>query len=853
MPDISQLTNDLRGLPDQALQQALAQPNPLMPGYLVLAEAQRRASMRQAAQQEQAKGSSSTVLQDVVRNMMSGQPPPGIAPAGATPPKMGQGPTPGGMGTPTPPQPPPQGMRRGGRYAEGGETDDDEDDGDDIPDAPVPSVLRSRLLPTPPAAQSLVNRVTPTKYRPSANDIDGWIDMYGQKYGVDPDMGRAIMGQESRGQTNAVSPKGASGLFQLMPSTAKDMGVDPRVPQQNVEGGMKYYGQLLQQFHGDHQLALAAYNAGPAAVQHYGGVPPFDETQKYVPAILGRYSQLKQQQQPPDLASLPTESRQPTLQATAAAAPTPTAIDDSGGQGAGVPDSGATFDATAYAPPPHGRIHQTLDELGVQEKAIRDQMAQLKDPYDPANMNSQRQNILQFYGLPPNYLQSIDSLTQQKKAAILQYQEEAAQRFHHPNPWEFLSNIAAGMGQSKSLNFAGAFGEGVGHAWAQRDQQQQAAFNEWNALQQDADKIDATADQSRGRFDTVLEQILTHQGTINEAQRKTLMDQLTKNTVEQDKFKKLLVPTNALQPLYNPGDYDKEDWQRSVAESARVHGWNKDRMQKEIQAVQMLAQRGDSFQQNNGQYASAYDQFMAKYPNEAGKLNQGPSKFSDADIASYANSVNAEPAGLYDPKVVPKDAVTPVRAYMAQQGMRIPVQPPNKALQDSAALGYRTLTHIDRLNNFAQDPWLTEHVFGPWAGRMAKGEEKVGMDQLDLQGATPQQTRDTQDMLTSLNYLRMIEGKGLLGGRPAVQLMQQLMQTTPDVHMALPRFLGAMDATRASANMAIQSHRDWMYGARSTNAIPAGARVAQDANGRKIMQAAPGKPWLYMDTNEPVK
>ena len=115
MPDISQMTSQLRGLPDQALQSELQHPTGVVPSYLVLAEAQRRQLMRQAAQKEQASGQSGTVMDDVVRNMMAGQPseqgPP--PPAGMTPPKQGQGapqapPMPGA-------QPPSQmGMARGG-------------------------------------------------------------------------------------------------------------------------------------------------------------------------------------------------------------------------------------------------------------------------------------------------------------------------------------------------------------------------------------------------------------------------------------------------------------------------------------------------------------------------------------------------------------------------------------------------------------------------------------------------------------------------------------------------------------------------------------------------------------------
>jgi soluble lytic murein transglycosylase-like protein len=96
----------------------------------------------------------------------------------------------------------------------------------------------------------------------------------------------AVAWQESHWRQRAVSTKGARGLMQLMPETAKTLGVNAGDPDGNAEGGAAYLRQLLQRFDGDITLALAAYNAGPAAVIRYGGVPPYPETQKYVAAVL---------------------------------------------------------------------------------------------------------------------------------------------------------------------------------------------------------------------------------------------------------------------------------------------------------------------------------------------------------------------------------------------------------------------------------------------------------------------------------------------------------------------------------------------------------------------------------------
>lgn len=107
-----------------------------------------------------------------------------------------------------------------------------------------------------------------------------------QEEGVPVDLFLRLVGQESAYNPGAVSPKGATGLAQLMPGTAAELGVDPTDPIQNLRGGARYLKQQLDTF-GDQRLALAAYNAGPGAVRKYGGIPPYAETQKYVSKILG--------------------------------------------------------------------------------------------------------------------------------------------------------------------------------------------------------------------------------------------------------------------------------------------------------------------------------------------------------------------------------------------------------------------------------------------------------------------------------------------------------------------------------------------------------------------------------------
>ncbi len=114
------------------------------------------------------------------------------------------------------------------------------------------------------------------------------IKKLAKRYGIDEKLIKAVLARESGGNPLAVSPKGAMGLMQLMPETATSLGVqDPFNPEQNLAGGVRYLKYCLNRFSQDTTLALAAYNAGPEAVEKCGGVPPYAETQQYVASILG--------------------------------------------------------------------------------------------------------------------------------------------------------------------------------------------------------------------------------------------------------------------------------------------------------------------------------------------------------------------------------------------------------------------------------------------------------------------------------------------------------------------------------------------------------------------------------------
>jgi len=112
------------------------------------------------------------------------------------------------------------------------------------------------------------------------------LDRAGAAADLSPLLLQAVAYVESRFDTDAVSPRGALGMMQLMPGTAKDLGVDPSDPEDNARGGADYLRLMLVRFDGNVELALAAYNAGPSAVLRHGGVPPYRETRAYVDAVM---------------------------------------------------------------------------------------------------------------------------------------------------------------------------------------------------------------------------------------------------------------------------------------------------------------------------------------------------------------------------------------------------------------------------------------------------------------------------------------------------------------------------------------------------------------------------------------
>ena len=122
------------------------------------------------------------------------------------------------------------------------------------------------------------------------------IDKYSRQYNIDPYLIIAVMEKESSFNHETISSSGALGLMQIMPSTAKELGVNPKRAEENIEGGIRYLRQQLDKYEGRYKVhyALASYNAGAGAVRKYGGIPLYAETQNYVRKIVEKYNKLKQ-------------------------------------------------------------------------------------------------------------------------------------------------------------------------------------------------------------------------------------------------------------------------------------------------------------------------------------------------------------------------------------------------------------------------------------------------------------------------------------------------------------------------------------------------------------------------------
>ncbi len=151
----------------------------------------------------------------------------------------------------------------------------------DDPAPPVPPPPAAELPPAPPAL--------PAPAAPVPMDPRTLVRAAAVRAGLPPAFVESVAKTESGFDPKALSPKGAIGVMQLMPSTAKAMGADPHDPEQNIDAGARLLRELLLKYNGDVVKALAAYNAGEPAVDRYQGVPPYPETQHYVNTVVNTY------------------------------------------------------------------------------------------------------------------------------------------------------------------------------------------------------------------------------------------------------------------------------------------------------------------------------------------------------------------------------------------------------------------------------------------------------------------------------------------------------------------------------------------------------------------------------------
>jgi soluble lytic murein transglycosylase-like protein len=158
-------------------------------------------------------------------------------------------------------------------------------------DLPTEAIAAVETLPDPVAPAAPPSAAPPPAEIP---DVPTLLSQAGAQHNIDVDLLASVVHAESGGRANAVSRAGARGLMQLMPGTAQQLGVEDAFrPDQNIAGGSTYLDNLLTRYHDNLALALAAYNAGPVAVDHYRGIPPYRETRAYVARVMTEFKRRK--------------------------------------------------------------------------------------------------------------------------------------------------------------------------------------------------------------------------------------------------------------------------------------------------------------------------------------------------------------------------------------------------------------------------------------------------------------------------------------------------------------------------------------------------------------------------------
>lgn len=163
--------------------------------------------------------------------------------------------------------------------------------GQGVSEVPASAIVDFEVIedaPLPPLA-AIANPPAPSTLTPPSTNLAELVRQAAVRAGLPPEFVASVAQVESALQQSAVSPKGAIGVMQLMPATAKSLGADPHDLAQNIDAGARLLRDLLLKYDGDVVKALSAYNAGPGAVAKYQGLPPYDETRRYVNKVIGAY------------------------------------------------------------------------------------------------------------------------------------------------------------------------------------------------------------------------------------------------------------------------------------------------------------------------------------------------------------------------------------------------------------------------------------------------------------------------------------------------------------------------------------------------------------------------------------
>jgi soluble lytic murein transglycosylase-like protein len=161
----------------------------------------------------------------------------------------------------------------------------------ELPAATVVGFEQDDYVPPPPAPAAAMAAPAPAAIKPAPRDPRQLVHDAAVRAGLPPEFVGSVAKVESGFQPRAVSPKGAIGVMQLMPDTARSLGADAADPEQNIDAGTRLLRELLVKYDGDVVRALAAYNAGPGAVDKYQGLPPYNETRQYVNRVITTYKQ----------------------------------------------------------------------------------------------------------------------------------------------------------------------------------------------------------------------------------------------------------------------------------------------------------------------------------------------------------------------------------------------------------------------------------------------------------------------------------------------------------------------------------------------------------------------------------